>query len=117
MADATLKLLVLKTHDVDAACRFYGSIGLEFTPEQHGSGPLHYAANVGDIILEIYPLPADQPVDCTTRLGFAVADPDAAADTAAAQGGRLVKPGRQTAWGYVAIVADPDGRTVELYGP
>ena len=78
-------------------------------------GPLHHSAPLGDGIIEIYPLPDDQTVDSTTRLGFAIADPDSAVGGAESLGGRVIKPGRDTPWGYMALVADPDGRTVELY--
>ena len=91
MADVSLKLLVLKTHDVDAVCRFYQSLGLTFTEERHDSGPLHYSAPLGDGLIEIYPMPFDQAVDATTRLGFAIVDPDAAVAEADQFGGRIVK--------------------------
>ena len=115
VADVSLRLLVLKTHDVSGVVAFYQSLGLAFTEEQHGKGPLHHSAPLGDGIIEIYPLPNDQTVDSTTRLGFAIADPDCAVGGAESLGGRVIKPGRDTPWGYMALVADPDGRTVELY--
>ena len=115
VADISLRLLVLKTHDVSAVVAFYQSLGFTFIEEQHGKGPLHHSSSLGDGIIEIYPLPTDQSVDSTTRLGFAVADPDAAVDTADSLGGRVIKPGRDTPWGYMALVADPDDHTVELY--
>ena len=115
MADISLRLLVLKTHDVPSVVAFYQSFGFEFTEERHGKGPLHHSAPLADGIIEIYPLPDDQAVDITTRLGFAIADPDAVVDSAESLGGRVAKPGRDTAWGYMALVTDPDGRTVELY--
>ncbi|MEO9590236.1 VOC family protein [Rhodopirellula bahusiensis] len=115
MADISLRLLVLKTHDVSGVVAFYQSLGFTFTEEQHGKGPLHHSAPLGDGIIEIYPLPDDKTVDSTTRLGFAIADPDSAVGGAESLGGRVIKPGRGTPWGYMASVADPDGRTVELY--
>lgn len=77
MADVSLRLLVLKTHDVDSVVAFYRTLGLAFAEEQHGKGPLHHSAPLGDGIVEIYPLSKDQSADSTTRLGFTVADPDA----------------------------------------
>ena len=115
VSDVSLKLLVLKTYDVDSVRQFYQSLGLTFTEERHGSGPLHFSAPMGDGIIELYPLPSDQAVDTSTRLGFAIADPDAAVSGVESVGGRVVKAGRDTPWGYMAIVGDPDGRTVELY--
>ena len=115
MIKVSLRLLVLKTHNLPVVVSFYQSLGLTFTEERHGKGPLHYSAPLGDAIIEIYPLPEDQVVDSSTRLGFAIIDPDAAVDIANSVGGRVIKAGHDTPWGYMALVADPDGRTVELY--
>jgi len=115
VADISLRLLVLKTHDVSGAVGFYQSLGFTFTEERHGKGPLHHSAPLGDGIIEIYPLSDDQTVDSSTRLGFAIADLDSVVGSAESLGGRVIKPGRDTPWGYMALVADPDGRTVELY--
>ena len=115
VGDISLRLLVLKTDDVSGVVAFYQSLGFTFTEEQHGKGPIHHSAPLGDGIVEIYPLPADQVVDTTTRLGFGIADPDSVVAGVASLGGRVVRAGRETPWGYMALVADPDGRTVELY--
>lgn len=115
VANVSLKLLVLKTHDVDSLCRFYKLLGFTFTEERHGSGPVHFSTPLGDAVMEIYPLASDQSVDTTTRLGFAIADTDAVVAGVESLGGRIIKTGRDTPWGYLAIVGDPDGRTVELY--
>ena len=115
MADVSLRSLVLKTSDVSAVVAFYQSLGFTFTEEQHGKGPLHHSAKLGDGIIEIYPLPDGRSVDSTTRLGFAVSDPDAVVGNAASLGARVIKSGRDTPWGYMALFADPDGRIVELY--
>jgi lactoylglutathione lyase len=115
VADVSLRLLVLKTHDVSSVVAFYQSLGLKFTEEQHGKGALHHSAALGDAIIEIYPLPNDHAVDVSVRLGFAIADPHAAGASADSVGGRVIKPGRDTPLGYMALLADPDGRTVELY--
>ena len=115
MTDVSFRLLVLKTHDVSALVAFYQLLGFTFTEEQHGKGPLHHSAQLADGIFEIYPLPDNQTVDSTTRLGFAIADPDSVVATAESVGGRVIKPCRDTPWGYLSLVEDPDGRTVELY--
>ncbi len=41
-----LTLLVLYVTDPDASLRFYTAVGLRFAAEQHGGGPLHYAAQL-----------------------------------------------------------------------
>ena len=115
MTSASLRLLVLKTRNVTAMVAFYELFGLTFTEEQHGRGPRHFSAPLGDGIVEIYPLPDGQLADTTTRLGFAVSDPDAVVNAVGGSEGRVAKPGSETPWGYRALVEDPDGRTIELY--
>ena len=115
MSVISLRLLVLKTHDVTAVVTFYQALGFTFTEEQHGKGPFQFSAPLGDGIIEIYPLPSDQPADSMVRLGFAIDDPDLVVSVAESLGGRVIQPGRDLLWGYVALVADPDGRIVELY--
>ena len=115
MSDVSLRLIVLKTHNVNSVVEFYQSLGLVFTEERHGKGPLHHSAPLGDAIIEIYPLANEKSVDSTTRLGFGIVEPDAAVDVTDTVGGRVIKAGHETPWGYMALVADPDGRTVELY--
>lgn len=116
MASPALKLLVLKTTHVDRLRAFYQALGVELVEEQHGSGPLHYAAQVGNAMLEIYPLPGEGGVaDATTRLGFAVEDLAEVIHAAHAVGVTITSEPRQTAWGLRAVVRDPDGRSVELY--
>src|SRR5262249_3032512 len=95
-----LNLLVLKTPHVGRMREFYQAIGIEFTEEQHGNGPVHYAGKVGDVVIEIYPLPAGSMPDATTRLGFGVASLAA-----------VLEAVRNTG----AVVRDPDRPPVELY--
>jgi lactoylglutathione lyase len=75
MAEVSLTLLVLKTQKVEQFQRFYQTIGIAFAEEQHGKGPIHFAGQVGGVVIEIYPYPEDgTPVDTSARLGFAVED-------------------------------------------
>ncbi len=69
-----------------------------------------HAGRVGDMVIEIYPLPDDGTVDTSTRLGFSVS-----VLTEVVQGLEgIVKQPTQTAWGFQAVAKDPDGRSVEL---
>jgi predicted enzyme related to lactoylglutathione lyase len=115
VTDVSLRLLVLKTHDVDRLLRFYESLGISFAEEKHGGGPVHFAGTLGETVFELYPLPADGAVDASTRLGFSVGRVDAIMEALDAAGGRVLRPAKQTSRGYMAVVADPDGRSVELY--
>jgi catechol 2,3-dioxygenase-like lactoylglutathione lyase family enzyme len=116
MGVTSLKLLVLRTPQLDELRGFYQALGIDFVQERHGAGPLHFAGQVGDAVLELYPL-ADQEVtvDGTVRLGFSVTDLSEALRSLDAAGATVVSGPRQTAWGNRAVVRDPDGRTVELY--
>jgi predicted enzyme related to lactoylglutathione lyase len=111
-----LKLLVLKSGQLDRLREFYGHLGLAFTEERHGAGPPHYSAQIGELVLELYPLPEGISLpDTTTRLGFAVSDLEAVLESLQRAGAVVSSPARQTEWGYRAIVRDSDGRAVELY--
>jgi lactoylglutathione lyase len=115
MPELRLNLLVLKTHQLDQLKAFYSALGIEFAEERHGDGPMHHAGRVGDLVLELYLLPEDAgPADATTRLGFTVADMDAAVRSLEAAGGTVAVRPRRTEWGYRAVVRDPDGRAVEV---
>jgi len=116
MADVALTLLVLKSRQVDLLRAFYGTLGLTLAEEQHGTGPIHYAGKISDLVFEVYPLAdGDVPVDTTTRLGFAVADLTKVVEELKASGSPVVEQPKATAWGRRAVVRDPDGRAVELY--
>jgi predicted enzyme related to lactoylglutathione lyase len=115
MTAVKLSLLVLKTRQLDRLKAFYAALGIAVTEERHGGGPTHHAGRVGDVVLELYPLPEDAgPADATTRLGFVVPDLDAAVHALEAAGGTVAARPRTTDWGYRAVVRDPDGRAVEL---
>jgi predicted enzyme related to lactoylglutathione lyase len=115
MAGVSLRLVVLKTPQVDRLRAFYQALGIELAEERHGKGPLHYAGHVGDALLEVYPLPDGGTADTTTRLGFAV-EGLAEVIQALRDAGVVVTSGPQhTAWGLRAVARDPDGRAVGLY--
>ena len=109
-----LNLLVLKTQHVERLVAFYGALGITFTEERHGTGPVHHAGHAGPALLEIYPLPADATPDTTTRLGFVVEDVDATIERLRSLGATVSRGPKRTPFGYRAVVADPDGRAVEV---
>ena len=116
MSVSSLKLLVLRTPDLNRTRRFYQVLGIDFAEEHHGSGPLHFAGRIGDAILELYPLEGEGAiVDSTLRLGFSVTDLAQTIRSLEADGTTIVSKPKPTAWGNRAIVRDPDGRAVELY--
>ena len=108
---ASLSLLVLRAADLEQTRRFYEALGLVFTREQHGSGPVHYASVLGDTVLELYPRRDAAASHDDTRVGIRVDDVAAAILAAVALGRSLHRAldaeGR-------AVLIDPDGRCVDL---
>ena len=92
-------LLVLYSPRMEECHRFYSDLGLDFTAEQHGQGPRHYAAVLSNgTVFEIYPARPDRQTGAL-RLGLAI---NGATATPA------LDPGRH-------LLTDPDGRTVEIH--
>jgi lactoylglutathione lyase len=116
MEQVKLSLVVLKARQVASLRKFYGSIGIDLSEEQHGKGPVHFAGQVGGVVLEVYPLAEDgTPADATTRLGFVVPRLAEVVDELRSVGAPMVTQPQATQWGLRAVVRDPDGRAVELY--
>jgi catechol 2,3-dioxygenase-like lactoylglutathione lyase family enzyme len=68
-----LTLLVIRCADVDQTKDFYAAVlGQKFQREQHGTGPVHFAAVLEDgTVFEIYPAGNRQPTT-DMRFGFSV---------------------------------------------
>lgn len=106
-----LNLIVLRSATPKALAEWYAHFGLTFEYHRHGNGPLHYSTEVRGVTLEIYPLKRLQTeADTDLRLGFEVDN----LDTVIAKLTDVVQAPRQSEWGYRAVVADPEGRRVEL---
>ena len=67
-------LLVLRTNKLDDLKAFYSLFGANFVSERHGSGPNHYAARLGDLVLEIYPIVDGALPDASLRISLTVDD-------------------------------------------
>ena len=109
----TLSLVVLQARDVESAREFYSRLGLSFIAEQHGTGPRHYSATLGQLVFEIYPRRADAP-SAPQRVGFRIPSVDETVETLRRRGTRVVTEPKPSAWGRRAVVEDPDGNRVEL---
>jgi lactoylglutathione lyase len=115
MNTARVNLVVLRVADIDRAAAFYALLGVAFSKHAHGNGPMHYAAECGGVVFELYPATEEQAVSSSARIGFAVGDvDDVAAKLGAVAGARLVTAPKDSEWGRRAVVADPDGHRVEL---
>src|SRR6266566_4555732 len=90
LMNPALSLLVLRTSKMDEMLALYQAIGLAFTREQHGGGPVHHSCDLGGTVLEIYPGDAKGAV--STRLGFRVESVDSALQDLKGAGASIVKP-------------------------
>ncbi|MBI4140799.1 hypothetical protein HY485_03090 [Candidatus Woesearchaeota archaeon] len=105
---------VLYSNNSDAVKKFYETLGLSFVQEQHGNGPVHYAAQLKhNTVLEIYPsefggvVLADS-AEYSTKIMLVVTSLDAIV-AALKSSGAVVKKSKK-----YATVYDPDGRAVML---
>lgn len=85
-------LIVLRCSNLIASKKFYETLGLSFTQEQHGHGPVHYSGTIEGMVLELYPA---SPDGRTSHVGL---------------GFRLSKPLNAPA----GIIRDPDGNAIHL---
>ena len=109
-----LNLIVIRSLEASRTVSFYKLLGMDFQEEQHGSGPVHWAAELDGIVLEIYPAKSADQVDAATRLGFNVNDAVAVLDALRSSNAEIVSELKQTKLGLRAVVRDSDGRSVEL---
>lgn len=114
----SLNLPVMRTSNIDAMLRFYSALGLVFVEEQHGSGPIHYACELGNIVIEIYSGEAGGAPNATasgsTTSGFQVETLDAVLADLKQLGIEPLSPPKDAAWGRHCTVLDPDNRRVIL---
>ena len=113
LSPPTLALIVLQSADVESAKDFYSLLGMSFVEEQHGQGPRHYSANLGGLVLEIYPCQGSTSIS-SLRIGFRVPSLDRTLDMLRRRGARIVREAKDSPWGRRAVVEDPDGNRVEL---
>lgn len=100
-----MSLIVLYCSSIEESRRFYATLGLDLVREQHGAGPVHYAAELPDgLVLELYPAPAGGPVT-RVRLGFAVPDPAPVMERLRAARFTVKRSN---------LVVDPDGNRLEI---
>src|SRR5262249_24329109 len=112
MAFPLLKLLVLRTHQLEELKKFNELLGIEFVKEQQQKGTVHCIGAVGSAVLELTPLSKGAPPpDKSVRLGFAVPNLGIIANELGSTGIRIGPSERNSP---VMVIKDPDGRVVEL---
>lgn len=111
--------LVLFTSDVDAAVRFYRAVGVPLAEEDHGEGPVHFAAELGDVHFALYPAPhpGRAPARRSAGASFAgvyVESLDDALHEVDALDAPVLTGHEVMPWGCRFVAEDPDGRAVEV---
>lgn len=116
MNQPKMTLIVIRSSTVSRVVEFYRCLGIDFTEERHETGPLHFAACLGGLVFEVYPAKNPTDVDRRTRLGFSTSDLSGAMNRLRTLDAEVLQQPSHSTWGVRAVVRDPDGRTVELYG-
>lgn len=111
-----IRLIVLRTPDIEKLANFYSLLGLSFEYHKHGNSPYHYSAKIGKAILEIYPfIKSQKEVDRNLRLGFNIDDFDKTIRRLKELNIPFSLEPTQTEFGFMAIISDPDERKIEIY--
>jgi lactoylglutathione lyase len=111
-----IRLLVIRTTDIDRLASFYELFGFKFEYHKHEKSPYHYSASIGNMVLEIYPLAKGQAeADKELRLGFSIESFEDIIQVLKDKQTVFLSEPTQTDYGFIAIIKDPDGRKIELY--
>ncbi len=118
MSNPAVDGIILHTGKLDEMVRFYRALGIPLEEESHDGGPLHYACQLGGIHFAIYPGPSGQAPGRrrggATQVGFQMDSLEATLADARAAGAEILQEPEEVPWGRRAVIADPDGRPVEL---
>lgn len=110
--------LVLFSGRVKETVAFYKTLGVPLTDEDHDDGPVHYAADINGIHFAVYDAGERDIIAPAWRdpgssfPGFYVDSLEAV--EAALADARVLTGHQVRSWGCRIVVADPDGRPVEI---
>jgi catechol 2,3-dioxygenase-like lactoylglutathione lyase family enzyme len=111
--------IVVFTEHLHRSVAFYRALGVPLEDEDHGDGFLHAAGELGGVHVAV--LPASAPggsgewrAGGSTFVGLWVPSLDAAMAALEPVGAELLLAHQECDWGCRFVVADPDGRAVEV---
>ncbi len=131
--------LVLHTTRLADSIAFYSAIGVPLEEERHDDGPVHWACELGPVHFAVFevetagrvsgddggaagagarvvasgPSPGRRQPGAT-QFGFQVSNLQTAVDALRRCGAAILQEPEDVPWGRRAVIADPDGRPVEL---
>jgi lactoylglutathione lyase len=111
--------IVLFAGDLDRSVLFYRALGIPLEDEDHGDGRLHAACDLNGVhVAVIGGVGAGGAVvhrsPGSTFVGFWVDSLDETISRVTATGAPVVAAHEVCPWGCRYVVADPDGRAVEI---
>jgi hypothetical protein len=106
-AEATF--VVLRCTDLDRAEAFYRALGLSFESQKHGSGPEHDAANLGGVVVELYPKQIVTPRGCVWDFALVAHRRRWKSPSSRGRGSLSLRIGEPR-----AVLRDPDGHTLDI---
>lgn len=116
MQKPELKLVAIRTMDIDRVGNFYRCLGLRFAGDGREDRERHYlVAGLSNWVFQIDPANTPNDVDRNTRLGFEVRDFHSTINALRACEAQFIREPLATNGDYKAVARDPDGRVVDLY--
>jgi lactoylglutathione lyase len=111
--------LVVYAADAARTAAFYRAVGVSLEDEDHGEGPVHFAADLDGVHFAVYP--AQAPGRAPARRaaggsfpGFYVTSLDQVTAALAGLGAPVLQAHEEMPWGCRILAEDPDGRPVEV---
>jgi lactoylglutathione lyase len=111
--------LVVYAADAAKTAAFYRAVGVGLAEEDHGEGPVHFAADLAGVHFAVYPAheigraPARGAAGASFP-GFYVTSLDRVTAALAGLGAPVLQAHQQMSWGCRILAEDPDGRPVEV---
>ncbi len=110
----TVAALVLSAAATEKTADFYRALGVPLVDESHDEGPVHQAAQLGDVHVAVYPQESSgrassRGVGGSALIGFYVESLEVAADELARQGSHLLSDHERMPWGCRVLAEDPMG--------
>ena len=114
-----LASIVVFTEKGEEAVAFYRALGVALEDEDHGDGVVHAAGEVGDVHVAVLPAAASGASPGwrqggSTFVGFWVSSLEATMTALEPLGVAVLLGHEECPWGCRVVVADPDGRAVEV---